>query len=130
LPNVDEIKNISEGVNGARWVEVMINMGDHFKAFAIETMFFDEEVGDRGLAIVGNNFLPPDTCSSVESRRDEGCGFSRPERRATQASIDDFLGVGPRLLVRDVLDTHIGGLILDRDQRLGGSGQGEKGPPS
>ncbi len=43
--NVDEIKT--------RWVEVMINMGDHFKAFAIETMFFDEEVGDRGLAIVG-----------------------------------------------------------------------------
>ncbi len=102
-------------------------MGDHFKAFAIETMFFDEEVGDRGLAIVGNNLFSPDTRTSIESRRDEGCGFSRPVWRATQASVDDFLGVGPRLLVRDVLDTHIGGLVLDRDQRLGWSGRGRRG---
>ena len=122
--NVGEIINISEGVNGARWLEVMIHMGNHFKAFAIEMMFFDKEVGDRGLAIVGNNLFPPDTCSSIESHRDKGCGFSRPVRRVTQASIDDFLGVGPRLLVRDVLDTHIGGLVLDCDQRLGWSRRG------
>ena len=34
-------------------------------------------------------------------------------------SINDFLGFCPGLLVSDVLDAHVGGLVLDRNQGRG-----------
>jgi hypothetical protein len=40
--NVAKVKDIAKRVNGARWVEMMIDMGNHFEAFAVKTMFFNE----------------------------------------------------------------------------------------
>jgi hypothetical protein len=82
LLNVDEIKDVAERIDGARRVKVLVDMGYHFKPFAIESMFFDEEVRHRRLAVIGNNFFPPDTRGSVENRRDKFLGIARPIRSA------------------------------------------------
>ncbi len=79
-------------------------------------MFFDEQIRYRWLAIVRDEFFPPYTCGSVGIRRDELLGFSGPVRRTAERGVDDFLGVGPRILVCDRLNTHVGRFIFDTDR--------------
>jgi hypothetical protein len=47
-------------------------------------------------------------------------------------SVDDFLGINPGVLVRDVLEAKVGGFVLDRNdsscQRAGSGGGGRRGP--
>jgi hypothetical protein len=42
LLDVDEVEYISKGINGARRVEVLIDVGDHLKTLSIESMLFDK----------------------------------------------------------------------------------------
>ncbi len=122
--NVDEIEDIAKRINSAQQVKVLVDMGYHLEPFAIKSVFLDKEVRHRRLAVVGKNLLTPDACGSVEIHRDKGPGFARPVWLATEVSVNDFLGLCTGLLVGDVLDAHVGGLVLDRDWRRSGSGWG------
>ena len=64
--DVNEIEDIAERVDGTRRVDVLIDMSDHLEAFAVKVVFFNEEIRYRRLAIIGNNFLPPDARGSIE----------------------------------------------------------------
>ncbi len=78
--NVDETEYVAERNDGSQWVKVLVDMGYHFKSFAIKSMFFDKEVRHRRLAVIGNNLLPLDVCGSIEIRCGEFLGFVRPIR--------------------------------------------------
>jgi hypothetical protein len=52
LFDVNEVKNVTKWVHGARWVKMLIKMVDHLEAFPIELRFLNKQVGDRGLNIV------------------------------------------------------------------------------
>jgi hypothetical protein len=71
LFDVNEVKDVSKRINRARWVEMLVDVGNHLKPFTIESTFLNKEIGDRGLAIEDNDLLPPHTCGSVLSRSNQ-----------------------------------------------------------
>ena len=44
LPDVDEVEYVGQGINCPRWVEMLINIGDHLETFTIKATFFHKEI--------------------------------------------------------------------------------------
>ncbi len=65
LLDIDQIKDVSQQVHGARGVEVAVNVFNAFESFAIETSFPNKKIGDGRFTEVSNNFLPPNDCSNI-----------------------------------------------------------------
>jgi hypothetical protein len=42
LLDIDEIRDVGERIDGAQWVEVLIDVGDHLKTLSIKAMLLDK----------------------------------------------------------------------------------------
>ena len=69
--DINKIKNITQRVYCAGWVEVTINVGDALKTFSVKTGLPNKEIRHRGFAEKGKDFLPPPTSSGIVLHRDE-----------------------------------------------------------
>ena len=124
LLDVDEVKNVTKGINRVQRVEVLINVVDHLESFPIKLMLFDEQIQNWGLAVICDDFFPPNASGGVSLCCDERFGFTGPIRHATETGVDDFLGLIPRILVCNRLDAHVRRFILDGEWERSGSGSG------
>jgi hypothetical protein len=104
LLDVDEVKNLTKGIDSTQRVEVLINVGDHLESFPIKLMFFNEQIQNWGLAVICDDFSPPNACGGVSIHFDDCFGFIGPIRCSTEMGVDDFFGLGPRIFVCNWLD--------------------------
>ena len=51
LLNIDEIEDVAKRINGAGGFEVVVDMGDHLKPFAIKSTFLNEQVRNGELTV-------------------------------------------------------------------------------
>ena len=102
----------------------MVTQGDHLESFPIKPMFFNEQIQNWGLAVICNDFFPPNACGGISICCDECFGFTRPIRRSTEMGVDDFLGLGPRIFVCYWLDACVRRFILDGEWERSGGGSG------
>ncbi len=71
LLNVDEIEDVAKRIDGSGGIEVVVDMGDHLKPFAVKSTFLDEQARNWGLTVERNDLLPPNACGGISVHGDQ-----------------------------------------------------------
>ena len=83
-------------------------MFDHFQPLSVKSGLFDEQVGDRGLAVIVDDLFPPCAGHSIALQGDKELGIrAGAVRMGTETGVNYFLCLHPRGLIGDVLQTKI-----------------------
>ena len=71
LLNINDIEDVAKRIDGSGGIDVMVDMGNHLKPFAMESMLLDKQVRNWGLTVEHNDLLPPNSCCGIGVRGDQ-----------------------------------------------------------